>query len=196
MKIYDLETCKLADEVEGGWTNPFGMVFGSAVIYDTKTDLYTFYGPEDRESVVEDLSGNVVVSFNGIRFDNGVLLGNNWREEPKLWFDYDIKWEITKVWLNVADMEEAEEIHGRPYVHGPVSLNKLCKINTGKGKNDKGTHAPQLIKEEKWKELYQYNLQDVRLTKALLYFMIKNEYVVLGNGKRVDIKVPRYILER
>ena len=191
MKIYDVETQKLANEVEGEWNNLFGMLFGSAVVYDSILDRYFFYGPDDRKKLIGDLSGNLVVSFNGIRFDNGVVLGNNWREKEPIWVDLDIKQEITKKWKGVSCIEEAENLYGRAIVHSPVSLDKICKKTLGHGKSGHGEDAPKLIKEGKWKELYEYNLEDVRLTKKLTQFIMNNHYCVIGSGKRVEIKIPK-----
>jgi len=37
--VYDVEVVRGPDKVEGGWDNPEGMGFASAVVYDFKTDL-------------------------------------------------------------------------------------------------------------------------------------------------------------
>ena len=52
--VLDIETLLSPEEVKGGWDNPFGMGFGTAVVYDYDQDQYKFFGPEQ----IEECAGN------------------------------------------------------------------------------------------------------------------------------------------
>ena len=41
--VYDVETKKLPDEVDGGWNNVYGLGMSSAVVWASKTNQYYFF---------------------------------------------------------------------------------------------------------------------------------------------------------
>jgi hypothetical protein len=47
-------------------------------------------------------------------------------------------------------------------------------------KAGKGSRAPDLFQQGKLIELFQYNLQDVRVTKSLYEFIRERKYIITG----------------
>jgi len=76
--VYDVEIAKEVRTVERGWDDPGGMGFASAVAYDFKTDRYHFFLHEaGKAGLLNLLRDRVVVTFNGVKFDSRVVLGNH-----------------------------------------------------------------------------------------------------------------------
>ena len=193
MIFYDTETQHLFDEIPGSREDQSLLLFGCAVTYDTKTDLYRFFWKNQKDELIEYLTGNVVVGFNSINFDNTVLLGTNWRDK-KLWYDIDIKEEITKQVFKVSSTEEACLMYHPSKVHGGFGLSKIC-LNTLKIKKNQDTLIiPQLIREDKDIHIiFEYNLQDIRLTRRLLEHITDEGWIINGYGKKYDIKISKKI---
>jgi len=188
MLFYDIETLRGPDEVEGGWTNPYGMGFGTAVVFNDKNNLYSFYGPNDAGLLLNNLNSEIVVSFNGIKFDNRVLLGNENKEE--YWVDIDLLLEVVKSKFKVQSVLEAEEKYGNQLIHdGSIGLNGLSQGTLGLSKTGHGAHAPELIKQRKWAEVFSYNLNDVRLTKMLYKYAKKYNRLIDGKGNIIKLNL-------
>lgn len=170
MLIYDIEVMFGPDEIQGGWTNPEGMGFGTAVAYDTEKDQYLFYGPDKKQQLIEDLTSvKECVTFNGIKFDDRVLLGNDLIEAP--WKNNDLLLMVVKGKFGCETVAEAEEKYTAKVVHdGSIGLDGLAEGTLGLNKTGHGSKAPDLIKACRWAEVYAYNLQDVRLTRHLWEF--------------------------
>jgi len=183
--VYDIESLRLPDETPRGFDDPFGMGLGTGVVYSYKHDLYWFFGPEEKEDMILTLTDTLVVSFNGVHFDNRVLLGD--REVP--WTDYDIFLKMINVKWDCDSLAEAIEKHGRRSVFmGGMKLDTVAqKTLMCKGKNGSGALAPHLIRQNKWKEVFEYNLQDVRLTKRLYDFIQEYGYVIEGSGTQLKV---------
>jgi len=159
--VYDVEILKGPEELESGWDSPQAMGFGTAVVYDYKNDRYWFFGPDQKDALIVLLSQQTVVSFNGIKFDNRVILGDDYNEPntERLWGDYDILLEVVKSKFHLDSVAEAEAKLGDKEVHdGSVSLNGLSRGTLGLGKTGHGAHAPQLIREAKWADVFAYKL--------------------------------------
>jgi hypothetical protein len=196
MMVYDVEILRAPEQVEGGWENPQGMGFGTAVVYDSKSDLYLFYGPGDdqKEQLIKKLTGQLVVTFNGIKFDNAVLLGNDYGQSP--WDDYDILKEIICAKWNAISVKEAEQKYGAKEIYdGSMGLDAIAVSTLNRtGKTGHGSQAPWLIQNGKWAECFAYNLNDVRLTRFLANFINRYGYIVDGFHTMVQLdKRPKDI---
>jgi len=189
MLVYDVEILRGPDEVEGGWENPEGMGFGSAVVYDCKKDLYVFFGPKEKKPLIESLYGHKVISFNGIEFDNKVVLGNDY-DKNVFWQDYDILIEVCRSWFGLDSIKEAEEKYGKNTVHGKgiISLDGLAQGTLGLRKTGTSAYAPELIKASKWADLFAYNLNDVRLIWKLFCHIRTYGYLLDRNHKYISIE--------
>lgn len=188
MFVYDVETEKLADEVEGGWNNPYGMKFGSAVAYSFDEDLYYFFNRHERKELISLLGNSTVISFNGKVFDNKVLLNN---KKPK-WTDIDILEEIIKAKYNVNSIKDAQLLYGKSVVHNnTLSLSAIGRGTLNKKKNGSGKMAPLLLSQKKFSKLYEYNLQDVRLLKQIFRYYLQHGFVKDGSGDKIYLNITK-----
>jgi hypothetical protein len=197
--VYDTETQKLADDTPGGWDNVYGMGLSSAVTYDSKTDNYNFWDHNSREKLCEYLNGKNVVSFNGMMFDSKLLLGDNrtieldgsTKNSKYGWKNIDIYVEIFR---RIFQMDKSnypeilKKMQAKKHQKGIFGLKDIAGATLNKGKNGDGAHAPVLFKEGKLAELYQYNLQDTRITLELFQFIMKHRYCVTGGFDIVQFK--------
>lgn len=195
--VYDVEIAAEVKSVPGGWDNPEAMGFASAVVYEKKLDRYHFFlHNEGRDKMIQLLKGQRVVSFNGIKFDSRVVLGNKRAVYPAeglvmlgsaVWANYDILAEYVCARFNLPDVGAAEAKLGDKAIHdGTFGLDALCRNTLGPqyAKSGHGAAAPLLYQAGKFDELLEYNFQDVRITRKLYEFILKYGYVVDG-GDRV-----------
>jgi len=189
MIVYDVEVVKWAQDVEGGWENPHGMGFGTGVAYNYKDDRYHFFQAHQKGQLIDLLCSNSpVISFNGVRFDNKVLLGNDYAtaENDALWSDLDILLEVVRSRYGVRSVAEAEERFTSSVVHnGVIALDGLSRGTLRLSKSGYGGDAPRLIREEKWAEVFAYNLNDVRLTRKLFEFIRDYGFLVDRDGETI-----------
>jgi len=190
--VWDVEVMRSPDVTPGKWNNPFGMGFGTAVAYSYNKDQYYFFGPEDLKAVCEFLNGNIVVSFNGIKFDNRVVLGNEYREQEReyLWRDVDLLLLAIKYKFGLESVAAAEAKMGERSIHdGSINLDGIAEGTLGYHKSGSGAHAPILIQQGKWAEVFAYNLNDVRLTR-FIYEQADNQGFIIDRKKN-KIEIPR-----
>jgi hypothetical protein len=186
--ILDVETKFLPKEVKNSWNNQYGMGFGSAVVYEYKNDIYHFFAQDEKSEMVKLLnkSNNIIVSYNGKKFDNYVIFKNG----NPLWKDIDILEEIVKSRYNTKNINQAIQIYGKNIIHNEVlNLNGVSYGTLNKNKNGSGELAPILLRKKKISKLYEYNLQDVRILRQLFEFLIKNKYVNDANGLKIEIDI-------
>jgi hypothetical protein len=211
--VYDVEIAKTVKSVKGGWDNPGGMGFGSAVAYDYFLDQYRFF-LHDPAELLELLSGRIAVTFNGVKFDSRVLLGNdrltksvgggrvqireNATSPPQpggiyfnsSWEDLDLLLLYVRARFEFADVAEAEEKLGDKSIHdGSFGLDGLAKGTLGLKKTGHGAKAPLLYQAQKYAELLEHNCNDVRLTKMLFDFVRKHGFMVDEANRVVRIEL-------
>lgn len=189
--VYDVEVVRGPEEVEGGWDNPEAMEFASAVAYSYEHDHYFFYlHHEEANSLMNLLQGKRAVSFNGIKFDSRVLLGNDREADSsgrtglhgRWWDNYDILLDYVKSAYGCKNVLEAEKKLGDKAIHdGSFGLDGLAEGTLGLRKTGHGSMAPALYRDRRYKDLLAYNFQDTRLTKLLFDFIRIRGYVVNRN---------------
>jgi len=195
--VYDVETLRTPEEVDGGWDNPQGMGFGCACSYDYRDDRYRFFcGPDGQRDLISQLDGRTAVTFNGIHFDSRVLLGND-RLTDALgmtygggagWNNYDILLEYIKSRYGYTSLAEAEKRLGDKEIHdGSFNLDGLAEGTLGRRKNGSGELAPRLLDAGDYDRLFAYNLQDVRLTRDLFEHILIHREVVARDGRHTRI---------
>jgi hypothetical protein len=190
--VMDAESQNMADEVPGGWNNIFGMGVASVVTYDSITDNYSFWSPNDLERLLQFMNNKLVVTFNGFHFDSQLLLGNDRIIEPNGitkndkygWYNYDVYLEIWRILMkmdksNYTKIVEEQRKQRPP--KGVYNLESIAKCTLNHTKNGHGEFAPKMFKEGRIFELLEYNLQDVRILKELIQFIYKYRYIVTGN---------------
>lgn len=187
-QVYDVEVLRGPKDVEGGWKNPEAMGFGTAVVYDSEHDTYLFFSENQKDDLIRTMTGHRVVSFNGIKFDNSVVLGNDYDLSP--WDDVDLLIEVVRSKFGLPSLEAACEklANYDKNVHdGSISLDGLSEGTLGMKKTGSGAHAPELIREAKWAEVYAYNLHDVRLTRKLFEFAQTYGYLIDRKGNKIEL---------
>jgi hypothetical protein len=204
--VYDVETTKMADEV-GGWNYVFEMGIATCVTYSYIENRYRLWGDKknDHVALCEYMNGCTAVGFNTIGFDSRVLLGNDrvidvsgkttgnpFNDKEYSWKNYDI---MSKMWqgvLGTKDVLETMKVQStRRDLHrkGMWNLDSVAAATLGGiiNKSGDGALAPQLYKDGKIKELFEYNIQDVRVERELFEFVQKYKYIV--NGKYDIVKL-------
>ena len=197
--VYDIETLKGPEEVDGGWNNPAGMGFGIACAYEYFTDSYYFFDGEDgRVDLCDLLNGRLAVTFNGIAFDSRVLLGNDRRLVHDVttnyryqFYNFDILAEYIKSRYGYKTVAEAEKRLGDKTIHdGSFNLDGIAAGTLQMRKNGIGALAPQLLDSGQYSKLYGYCLHDVRMTRKLFENIIEHHAVTDRSGRTVSIFPP------
>lgn len=190
-RVFDIEIAKTIDETEGGWEGARKGLSGHSctAVYDSEEDSIRLFGPDQVAALADYLEGpHVIVSFNGIGFDQPAIegmLGRNLeiREHCDL---LAILRQATGSWKG-------------------LKLDDLAQATLGRRKSDHGAHAPivyqealKLIAEGRSEEalsryvsLLNYCTLDVLLTRDLLRFLQKNGFVV-GPAGPIHPTCPPY----
>jgi uncharacterized protein YprB with RNaseH-like and TPR domain len=180
---FDVETARLHYEVAGGWDNPagFGLTVGSA---QDNTGAVVVHRADKggeaaaREALVEHLlKYDRIVSFNGLRFDNGVLANGDDIIQGQL----DEKtWDIKALLERIIGVDERKGPH-------VISLDGVASATIGAGKTlEDGRMAVRLWRKGQYEEVVKYNLNDTRITAEVWEFALRNGYV-LFEPSRVPI---------
>lgn len=161
---WDLETLKLSQQVEGGWKNIEAFGLSVAVVYDVNQKDYRHYYEDQVSMLIYDLEqADLAVGFNTIGFDCRVL--NAYTDR------------LTQHTIQHFDM--MKELKSR------ISLDSLAKGTLGQKKTMSGALAPNLWKQGKKKEVLEYCIQDVNLTKHLFAFACKENFLVSEKNEKV-----------
>lgn len=154
--VLDLETQKELSEV-GGHQNLHLLKVSVVGIYDYSDNKYKTFEEKEIPQLEEILrEASLIIGFNHKRFDFPVL-------QPYLSLD------LGKVpYLDI--MEEFVRIKGHR-----ISLQSLAQATLGEGKSGSGLEALRLYRIGEMQRLKDYCLDDVRLTKDLYEYGIKNK---------------------
>lgn len=170
----------------GGWEGAkagYGGMACAVTVTDFATDsLYGGYEGQVHlwdEHNVDELVGvlqaaGLVVSFNGATFDLSVIQGVA-GSQLFLARHYDI---LAEIWKAVGRMEKG------------WTLDDVSKRTIGRGKTGYGAHAPELVRLGRWAELFQYCLEDVRLTRDLLRCILQETPLIRPDGTDLHLPAP------
>ncbi len=86
--------------------------------------------------------------------------------------------------FSIDILEEIEKQRGHK-----ISLNAMAKENIGIEKNGSGLEAINLYHQGKINQLKEYCLQDVKITKELYEFGLKNNYLVVPSYYSQPVKI-------
>ncbi len=156
--VLDLETKSSFDEVGG--RNALDKLGISVVgIYRYETNTYETYF-ENEFGKLQNLliDSSLLIGFNIVFFDLPVL-------QPYLSVDVK-KMPVFDIMLSLQ-----EKLGHR------VSLDSVASATLGEGKTGSGLDAIKFYKEGRFEELKKYCLNDVRVTKEVLDFGIKNKKI-------------------
>ncbi len=167
--ILDLETKRTFDEV-GGRDHLGQLEVSVAAIYDYATQEFHVF--EEREigklqNVL--INSSLIVGFNHVNFDLPVL-------QPYL--SIDVK--TLPVFDIMLDFQ-AKTGHR-------IGLDSLAQATLGVGKTGYGIDAIRYFREGKMKELRDYCVNDVKVTRDLFNYGLENEKIFyfskMGNQKK------------
>jgi len=169
--VLDVETRRSAADV-GGWTRPDLMGISVAVLYDSEADEFVDYQEHEIPQLAERLkSFDLVIGFNILRFDYGVLAGVH----P---FAY----------TRLPTLDMLTHVHER--LGYRLKLDNLAQATLGVGKSADGLQALQWWKEGKLEEIARYCRQDVAVTRDLYLFGRENRYVLFQNKAGQKARLP------
>lgn len=167
--IFDVETQKIFQEV-GGKTDKLRV--SVVALYDFSTDSYhTFFETELPKMFSMFEKASSLIGFNINKFDLEVLkpyyVGNVYKFQT------------------VDILEEIQKSLGRR-----IALDDLLKATLNVRKQGHGLLAVNYYKEGKLKELTDYCLSDVRLTKQLYdYILVNKKAYYFGPYGKVEIRL-------
>ncbi len=168
--VFDIETQFLAGEISGGWSNLAGMKLSCAVAYDVEQNKYYTYVEENVEDLVAHLkASSLVVGFNSLRFDYGVLQG----------------YTSTKL-QNLPTLDLMADLQKK--LGHRLSLAHLAEHSLGGAeKSADGLLAVQWWREGKFDQVIDYCQMDVKLTHDLWKFGQEKKYVLFKHKQSGEI---------
>lgn len=154
--VFDIETQNFFTDPEVGWDNYEALRISAVGVYSYAQDKYfCFEESELRQAAELFRESGKLVGFSLNRYDVPVLNVYFQRLDAEKKLNL---WERERVDL----LEEVETASGQR-----VSLSKLAYANLGVRKEHHGSEAIELYRSGRMKELKEYCLNDVRLTKEL-----------------------------
>jgi len=162
--ILDIETKNSFKDV-GSRNNLTLLKVSVAVVYWKPEDKYYFFSEEDMEKLENLLSqAEYIIGFNTISFDLPVL--QQYMKNLNL---------LNKKQIDM--MVKLEEVLGYK-----VSLQAVAKATLGTGKISTGLEAIKMWNEKKIEDLKEYCKEDVKLTKDIYEYGLKNKFIKFNAG--------------
>lgn len=170
--VFDIETKNTFADV-GGQENIDKLDMSVTCAYSYNENKYYTFWESDLEALGKMLQdASVVIGFAINRFDLPVLAKY-------------FKFNIDKV-PRIDLLEEIELAFG-----SRIGLGIVAETTLGIGKSGHGLDAIEYWETKNFEALEKYCLQDVKVTKELYDFIIKNEYVLIPKRYTNEIiKVP------
>jgi hypothetical protein len=178
---YDIEISKHADKNpnrklgEVTWDEArAGMAGISAVcLWDNLSGRPHVYDRHTMRGCVEHLNNaDLNVGWNSVEFDKPAIEG------------------FTKLHLHSEQLDIRQHVIaaiGDKYALG-YRLGEVCSRTINKEKSGDGIGAPRLAQDGRWAELFDYNINDVWLTRLLHNHIVEHGWIVSPQLKRITIK--------
>ena len=169
--VFDVETQLSAQEV-GGWHRAERMRISCAVLYDSATGTYSIFREDQLERFFRLLSKmDLVVGFNVKRFDYKVL-------SPYTSMD---------LW-SLPTLDILESVRSR--LGYRLSLDSLSRATLGAEKSASGLDALKWWRQGRLDKVKAYCKEDVRLTKELYLFGLRQGYLLFRNKAKALVRLP------
>lgn len=167
--VLDLETKRTFDDV-GGRNNLDKLGISVVGLYQYENDTYTAFLEKDFGTLQNVLiDSSLIVGFNHIGFDMPVL-------QPYLSVDVN----TLPCFDIMVDLQER--------IGHRIGLDAVATATLGLGKTASGLDAIKYYNEGRWEELKEYCLNDVKVTKDVFDFGLKNKTISysskFGKGKK------------
>ena len=169
--VLDIETQNTFEEVGGYFTDKLKVSLVGVYYYET--DTYESYLEPDLPAMFQRLeTGGRIIGYNSIGFDMPVL--NNYYAGNL---------------LNLPQLDILKEIEKS--LGYRIKLDDVAAATVGTRKSSHGLQAVVWWKEGKIDEIREYCLQDVKVTREVYEFGLKNGYVLYDDrgGERRLIPV-------
>lgn len=169
---FDLETRRTAADV-GGWGNKEKMGISVAVTFSTRLNEYRIYTEEEAPALIDQLlKADLVIGFNQVSFDYGVLMAHT---------VLDLREQIRSLDL-LIDLEKK--------LGHRLSLDSVASASLGGlSKTADGLDAIRWWQQGKMMEIAEYCCYDVKVTKCVHEFGKKNGYVRYVDRTRREQKI-------
>lgn len=167
--VFDIETSNFFDET--GSNDPASLDIACVCIHDSKTDSFQSFLQEDFPRLWEILEKtDILIGFNSDHFDIP-LLNKYYRGD------------LTKI-KSVDLLVEVKKSLGRR-----LKLDTLAQATLGRAKTADGLAASAWWKNGKRDEVIAYCIEDVRLTRDLYEYAMKNGCLKYRDGQVIK-KIP------
>lgn len=164
--IFDIETSNIFQEV--GSNNPADLSISVVGVYDSESELYTTYLVEELPRLWPILEGSdILVTFNGDHFDIPLL---------NKYYPGDL--------LNIKSVDLLKEMQksaGRR-----MKLDQIAEGTLGIRKSGDGLQAIKWWREGDIEKVKSYCLDDVRITKDIYEYALKNGKLFFKEGPNLN----------
>lgn len=169
---FDLETQKGAYDV-GGWDKVHLMKMAVGVVYDSIEKKNIRYWEEDAPALIEKLlSADLVIGFNHIKFDYGVLAG---------YTDLDLA-------SHVKSFDMLIDVHER--LGHRLKLDSIATASLNKGKTADGLQSLKWWSEGKKELVAEYCEADVDVTRGVFEYGLKNGSLIYNSKNGSPTRLP------
>lgn len=172
--VFDIETRNIFQDV--GSNNPTDLDISVVGLYDYETNKYESFIQEEFESMWETINkADILITFNGDHFDIPLL--NKYFKKAELG---DL---LKKRSLDL--LKEIRNSYGRR-----MRLDQIAEGTFGVNKSGHGLDAIRWWREGKIDEIRRYCLDDVKITKDVYEYALKNKRLMFKEGPFVkEIKL-------
>ncbi|MBI2474642.1 MAG: ribonuclease H-like domain-containing protein [Candidatus Taylorbacteria bacterium] len=161
--VFDIETKNFFDET--GSNDPASLDIAVVCIHDSMTDAYTSYFEKDLGKLWPLLEKtDILIGFNSDHFDIPLL-------------DKYYSGDLTKI-KSVDILKEVKKSLGRR-----IKLDTLAEATLGRKKTADGLLAARWWKDGLHEKVRDYCIEDVRITKDIYDYAMKNGHLKYKDGK-------------
>lgn len=163
--IFDIETRNIFDDV--GKADPTLLDISIVCVYDSQTEEYTSYLQEELPKLWPLLEkADMLITFNGDYFDIPLL---------NKYYHGD----LSKI-KSLDLLAEVKKSIGRR-----VGLGNIAEATLGVGKSAHGLQAVEWWKKGDIESIRKYCLQDVKVTKEVYEYALKNKKLKYKDGEKI-----------
>jgi len=157
---FDIETLRISNEVEGGWSNIAHFGLAVAITWDTENQFRRWFEQDAKSLIAELAQFDRIVSFNGDRFDFEVLRGYHPVDAIR-----------AKSFDLLADLQRRLGFR--------IKLDDLARETLQNQKTGNGVEIVQWWREGRKEEVCKYCENDVQLLVDLVKFAREKKFVIV-----------------
>lgn len=183
---FDLETQRTANDV-GGWHNKHKMGISVAVTFSTKLGEYRIYTEDTTNSLIDQLRrADLVIGFNHISFDYGVLMGQSVFDFTEHLRSFDLLVELEKKlgYKLKLDAVASATLGTGKTADGLTAIRWWQEAQAAEGKGDKTTWATRIG------EIAYYCCHDVRATMRVHEYGCQHGHVKYIDRNQREQRIP------